>query len=197
MDILYYSNYCKHSQKIIQMLVKNNIIDKISCICIDKRSTDPKTGQTLISLENGGKVVLPPNIQSVPSVLLINQKYRLIVGDEIITYFHPQIKIQNNIATKNNGEPMGYYLEKSNGGTNIMSEKFTDYNMSFDELSAKGISGKRPIHNYVPFSDKIMVINTPPDTYRPDKISNDITIDKLQQKRIDDIPTQTSYKPSI
>ena len=29
MDILYYSNYCKHSQKTIQTLVKNDIIDKI------------------------------------------------------------------------------------------------------------------------------------------------------------------------
>ena len=32
MDILYYSNYCKHSQKIVQTLVKNNFKDKISFI---------------------------------------------------------------------------------------------------------------------------------------------------------------------
>jgi hypothetical protein len=28
-----------------------------------------------------------------------------------------------------------------------------------------------------------MVIETPPDTYRPDKISNDITLETIQQKR--------------
>ena len=40
MDILYYSNYCKHSQKLINILTKNNMSDKISFICIDKRKKD-------------------------------------------------------------------------------------------------------------------------------------------------------------
>jgi len=31
------------------------------------------------------------------------------------------------------------------------------------------------------------LINTPPDNYRPDKISNDVTLDTLQQKRMDEI----------
>ena len=37
MDILYYSNYCAHSQKVVDLLVKSNMQDKISFICIDKR----------------------------------------------------------------------------------------------------------------------------------------------------------------
>jgi hypothetical protein len=167
------------------MLVKNNLTDKISCICIDKRIQDKQTGQTYICLENGSKIIFPPNIQSVPSLLLINNQYKIITGDEIVTYFHPQIKQQNNNATNYNGEPMGYYLEASTGGTNILSEKYTDYNMTPDELSSKG-NGNRPLHNYMAFSDKINVINTPPDNYRPDKINGDVTIDTLQQKRIDE-----------
>ena len=51
MDILYYSNYCPHSQKVLQTLVKGNMSDKISFICIDKRVQDPKTNQTYIILE--------------------------------------------------------------------------------------------------------------------------------------------------
>ncbi len=187
MDILYYSNYCKHSQKTIQLLVKNDIIDKISCICIDKRIKDKQNGQTYIYLENGSKIIFPPNIQSVPSLLLVNNQYKIITGDAIISYFHPQMKMQNNNATNNNGEPEGFYLETSVGGTNIMSEKYTDYNMTPDELSSKGNSANRPLHRYVPFSDKINVINTPPDNYRPDKLGGDITVDQLQQKRMDDI----------
>ena len=50
MDILYYSNYCKHSQRVVQTLVKGNLTDKISFICIDKRSRDPKTNQIFIHL---------------------------------------------------------------------------------------------------------------------------------------------------
>ena len=81
MDILYYSNYCPHSQKVLQTLVKGNLSDKISFICIDKRQTDNKNGQTYVHLENGVKVVLPPNVQSVPSLLLVKDNYRIICGD--------------------------------------------------------------------------------------------------------------------
>lgn len=187
MNILYYSNYCPHSQKILQTLVKGNLSDKLSFICIDKRQHDPKTNQTFIILEKGGKVVLPPNIHSVPSMLLINQNYRVIYGDEIIKLFHNDIKQANNIATKQNGEPMSYQLQASSGGTNIVSEQYTMYNMSPDELSAKGSGGNRQLYNYMSADNNINLIQTPDDTYKPDKLSNSVTIDSLQQRRIDEI----------
>jgi hypothetical protein len=187
MDILYYSNYCTHSQKVLQTLVKGNMSDKISFICIDKRQLDKKTNQTYITLENGGKVVLPPNIHSVPSLLLIKDNYRVIQGDDIIKFFHKDIKQQTNIATNFNGEPVSFRLGASSGGTNVMSEQYTLYNMSPDELSAKGTGGNRQMYNYVSASNNINLIPTPDDTYKPDKVSNGVTIDSLQQKRMDDI----------
>lgn len=187
MDILYYSNYCRHSQKVIQTLVKGNLTEKISFICIDKRSRDPKTNQTYIILENGTKVIMPPNLHNVPALLLVAQKYRFIYGDEIIKHFHPDILSKNERAVGFNGEPMGFYLGKSNGGSNIMSEQFTSYTMTPDELSAKGKGQNRPLYNYVSASDDIISINTPADSYHPDKVSNSITIDSLQQQRIDEI----------
>lgn len=104
MDILYYSNYCTHSQKVLQTLVKGNLSDKLSFICIDKRQVDKQTNQTYILLENGGKVVLPPNIHSVPALLLIKDNYRIIHGDDIIKFFHNDIKQRANVATNFNGE---------------------------------------------------------------------------------------------
>jgi hypothetical protein len=193
MDILYYSTYCKHCQKLLQSLVKGNLSDKISFICIDKRTVDPKTNQTYIVLENGSKVVMPPNIHSVPALLLIKQNYKVILGDEIIKHYHPQLKSLNEKATNYNGEPSGFILGASNGGTNIVSEQFTLYNMSPDELSAKGRGGSRQMYNYVSASDDMNFINTPADTYRPDKLSNSVTIDTLQQKRLDEI-TQIAPK---
>ena len=160
MDILYYSNYCKHSQKLIQMLVKNNLTDKISCICIDKRIQDKQTGQTYICLENGSKIIFPPNIQSVPSLLLINNQYKIITGDEIIIYFHPQIKQQNNNATNYNGEPMGYYLEASTGGTNILSEKYTDYNMTHDDIAKYTGKSRSHITNILRLNDLVDYVKT-------------------------------------
>jgi hypothetical protein len=32
-----------------------------------------------------------------------------------------------------------------------------------------------------------LFIETPPDDYKPDKLSGDVTVDSLQQKRIDEI----------
>lgn len=202
MDILYYSNYCKHSQKLVQTLAKANLTDKISFICIDKRSHDKKTNQTYILLENGSKVIMPPNIHSVPAMLLINQKYRVLLGDEIMQHLHPKLKENNDRATKYNGEPMAYAIQfAGSGGSNIMSEQYTSYNMSPEELSAKGKGGSRPLYNYVSAADDIQFIDTPSDTYRPDKLSNSVTIDTLQQQRMDEIgqivPKQPAFGQSI
>lgn len=187
MDILYYSNYCTHSQKVLQTLVKGNMSNKLSFICIDKRQLDKKTNQTYIFLENGGKVILPPNVHSVPSLLLVKDNYRVIEGDNIIKFFHKDIKQQANIATNYNGEPMSFQLGNSSGGTNIMSEQYTFYNMSPEELSAKGSGGNRQMYNYVSAGNTINLIQTPDDTYKPDKVSNGVTLDSLQQRRMDEL----------
>ena len=187
MDILYYSNYCKHSQKLINILTKNNMSDKISFICVDKRKKDPHNNQVFLFLENGNKVILPPNIQRVPCLLLVKNKYQLVYGDNIIKRFHNDIKKENAKATRFEGEPMAYSFLGGSGGTNIFSEKFTSLSLSADELSAKGTSSRRPLYNYVSYNDDMNLINTPDDNYKPDKISTDLTIDQLQQQRITEI----------
>jgi hypothetical protein len=195
MDILYYSNYCKHSQKVIQFLAKNNLTDKMNFICIDKRQRDPKTGQTHIQLENGKTVILPPNVHNVPSLLLVKQNYRVVLGDEIIATFQPRVEQQNNTATLSQGEPAGYQLLSSNNGMNIVSEQFTYYSMTPEELSAKGKGGNRQMYNYVLANHTLSTIETPPDNYRPDKLSSGVTIDTLQQKRNDDVPESFGQSP--
>jgi len=184
MDTLYYSNLCKHSQRVLQYLVKNNLTSKISFICIDKRTRDANNNQMYIILEDGKRVIMPPNIQSVPSLLLVKQNYRVILGEDIIRYY--QLKLQEpNRQTQVNkiAEPIGTSLMASNQGMNIVSEQYTFYNLTPDELSAKGMGGRRSMYNYVAASQDINTINTPPETYAADKISNDTTIDKIQEKR--------------
>ena len=200
MDILYYSNYCKHSQKIIQTLVKNNLKEKISFICIDNRKRDPNNNQIYIHLENGTRVNMPPNLHSVPALLLVSNNYQVIYGDDIISQYHTQMKKYGTAASNNGGEPLGYLLSSSTGGTNIVSEKFTDYSMSADELSAKGKSGSRNMHNYVSANQDVNFIQTPPDTYKPDKLENGITIDNLQEQRNAEIPNmnqQPQFKYNV
>ena len=186
MDILYYSNYCKNSQKILQFFVKNNLTEQVSFICIDKRKQDPNTGQINVFLENGTQILLPPNVHSVPSLLLVKQSYSVIMGDAIMSKYQTTVQKNTNNATDGNGEPIGVSLDSVSIGT-IVSEQYTAYSASPEDLSTKGNSNNRPIYNYVSANENGMSIATPPDTYRPDKVSQNVTIDTLQQKRNEDI----------
>lgn len=192
MDNLYYSNYCKHSKKVLDFLSKSGIAEKLNCICIDKRKRDPNTNQMFIQLDDGKQVLMPPNLSSVPALLLINKGYSLVLGSDIIQHYEPEVKKKLESANFGDGEPSSYTIQSSSGGSNIVSEQFTFYNMSPDELSAKGTGGQRQLYNYVPVTNSNNAINTPPDTYKPDKISNEVTIDSLQQQRNSDVPMKNS-----
>lgn len=193
MDILYYSNYCKHSQSIVGYITKSALIEKLNCICIDRRSRDPVTNQLMIQLENGKKVIMPPNVHSVPALLIVNQKYTAIFGDEIIKYFEPNVQTKTVEATQSvGGEPMGFHLGQS---ANIVSEQFTYYNMSPEELSAKGRGAKRQMYNYVSAGHDIITIQTPPDNYEPDKVEEGVSIDTLIQKRNKEITPSIPMNP--
>ena len=186
MDILYYSNYCTHSQNIIRYLAKNDLRNKISFICIDKRTRDPTNNQLYIILENGTRVILPPNIHSVPALLLVRENYRVVLGDDIMLYYEPYTEEQKTVATKQNGEPMAFSL--NGASASVTSEQFTLYNLTPEELSSKGVGGRRQMYNYVSASQDVLLIQTPPDNYRPDKVSNSITVETIQTQRNDELP---------
>ena len=189
MDTLYYSNYCKHSQRVLQFLIKGNLADKMNFLCVDKREKDKSNNQIFLILEDGKRVIMPPNVHNVPTLLIPRQGYRVILGDDIIQYFQVDANKQTKakMAIQQSIEPIGTSLLQSNGGVNILSEPYTNYNLTPEELSAKGNGGRRPMYNYVSANEEIISINTPPDSYIPDKIGDGITVDTLQQKRMDDI----------
>jgi len=176
MDTLYYSNYCKHCQKILQYIVKSNLIDKINAICIDKRKTDPRTGQYIIVLETGKTILLPPNVHSVPS-LLVKSNYHVISGDEIIQYFEPVASLQEKIAHGSLGEPSGFDLT-----SNSLSDPYTFYS---EPSGQKALQSQRD--SFVSANHSMIPIHAEPDNYRPNKLSADVTIDQLHSYRTEDI----------
>lgn len=186
MDVLYYSNYCKHCKKLLQYLAKNGLQNSMNCLCIDKRVKNQYTGQTFIVTERGAQILLPPNIQRVPSLLLVKNQYNIIIGDEIYNHFTPKVSHQNNLATGNNGEPFGYLFGSIPNFMNVVSEQYTYYNMSPDELSSKGRGGMRQMHNYVSAAHDYLNIPTPDETYKSDKIGN-VSMETLQQQRNEEI----------
>lgn len=187
MDILYYSTNCKFCQKLLPYLAKNGLTDKMNFVCVDRRTRDPKTQQVQIVLENGSKVMLPPNVHRVPTLVIISQNYRSVVGEEIYAHLEPFIKRATNFAIKENGEPSGFVLGGTSGGVNIVSETFTYYDAPAEELLAKGTGKMRQMHNYTSAGDDGFFIPTPEEKYKPDKLGGDTTLEYLMQKRNEEL----------
>jgi hypothetical protein len=147
MDTVYYSKNCLHCQKLLQYLAKHGFTNKCNFLCIDRRQRDQTTGQTYILLERGVKVLLPANVQNVPSLVCSStQNYKVLVGNDIYQYIQYRLQGLINDATNNNGEPSGYPLAQMTA----MTEQFTYYSMTPQELSSKGNGGMRQLLNYVP-----------------------------------------------
>jgi len=180
-SILYYSNYCEHSKKLLQTLTKTNLQKEIHFICIDKRVKEANN-KVFIVLENGQKIIMPENITRVPALLLLNEGYNILYGESILQYFKPKQQTNIRQATNNNLEPMAFSFD--GGFNNIVSDQYSFLDMDSDSLAAKGDGGIRQMHNYVDLN-YIDKINTPEDdvNYKSGKISADVSIEKLQSQR--------------
>ena len=55
-------------------------------VCIDKRERHTD-GTTYIVLETGQRLLLPPNITTVPAVLLLHHGNRVVTGIKEITHY--------------------------------------------------------------------------------------------------------------
>ena len=180
-SILYYSNFCEHSKKLLQGLSKTQVSKDIHFICIDKREKG-KDNKIYIVLENGQKIVMPENVSKVPALLLLTDNYQVLYGDNIYNHLKPKQAVAVKQATQNNMEPMSFSF--GGGCSGIVSDNYSFLDMDAEDLTAKGNGGTRQMHNYVPltYADDI---TTPKDDhdYKSDKLSGDLTVEKLQQQR--------------
>jgi hypothetical protein len=185
-SILYYSNYCEHSKKLLQSLSKTQVSKEIHFICIDKREQDQKTGKIYIILENGQKIVMPENVSKVPALLLLNKNFQVLYGDTIYEYLKPQQEVITKQATANNMEPMAFSLGASAGffGSGVSSDQYSFLDMDADAMKATGDGGTRQMHSYVTLNHSD-VITTPAESenYKQSKLPENMTIEKLQQQR--------------
>jgi len=180
-DILYYSNYCNHSKKIIQTLSKTQLKDKIHFICIDNRVKEE--GKVYIVLQNGKKVTMPENIEKVPAMMNLSN-YSIIYGEDIYAYLNPQNQKVNHEATNNNMEPMAFSF---GGGSEVASDNYSFLDMTADSLAATGDGGLRQMYNYasVDYQNHVVPINTPSEEFGAKK--NNISMEQLQKQREMDV----------
>ena len=185
--IIYYSNHCDKSKAVLTALSKSRVQDDIHFLCIDKRVRAANgSGAWHIITETGEKVLLPPQVNRVPALLLLNKGHMVLYGEQILQHFQPKNVALNNEATNFNGEPNAFSLgRESMGGFGVASDNYSFLDQSPDELSAKGNGGMRQLYNYATI-DIVDKIETPPDNYSPDKVGS-VSLEQLQQKRNLDI----------
>lgn len=180
--ILYYSNFCDKCKILLQHISKISIKKDIHFVCVDRR-VKRENGSTYIILENGQEILLPPTVNKVPALLLLNRGHNVLFGNDINKYIEPINVVSQQVATKNNGEPLAYSMCGSMYG--VASDNYSFLDQESDELSAKGDGGLRQKHHYSTINDNDC-IETPPETYVADTIGN-ISMEQLQQKRNNDI----------
>jgi hypothetical protein len=191
--ILYYSNFCEHSKKLLQTISKTNIQNNIHFICIDKRMKE--NNKIYIVLENGQKIIMPENVNRVPALLLLNQGYNVLYGESILQYLKPKQEVALKKATQNNMEPMAFSFGGGGFG-DIVSDQYSFLDQNPDSLKADGNGGLRQMHNYVDinYTDSITDSIEEKDK-KANKIPQGLTIEQLQQKRDADMKQITGNRP--
>ena len=204
--ILYYSKYCEVSKKYLQMLSKTSSQNDIHFICIDKRVKEANN-KTFIVLENGQKIILPENVTRVPALLLLNQGYKVLYGEQILEYLKPRQEVEVRKATQNNMEPMAFSF--GGGFGDIVSDQYSFLDQAPEDLEAKGNGGMRQMHNYM---DLNTAFNGQIQQYGGEesnttirgvqKIGEDVSnqvmedrIRKMKEERDADIRTLTGNRP--
>jgi hypothetical protein len=153
-NVIYYSNYCENSKKVIKAL---NSQRGIHWLCIDKRVKEGNT--TYILLENGQKVVLPPNINRIPALMSL-ENYQVTFGNDILTKFSSRVEQQTAVATQGNMEPMSFSFG-SGGFGGVSSDSYSSWDLNPDQLSAKGDGGIAQMHSYVSVNHMDRISSTP------------------------------------
>ena len=183
-SILYYSNLCEHSKKLLQTLSKSPSSKDIHFICIDKRVKDT-SGKTFIILENGQKIIMPENVTRVPALLLLNDNYRVLYGESILQHLKPRVEAEVKVATQNHMEPNAFSFSSGGAGGFVASDQYSFLDMDADSLKATGNGGSRQMHNYVDlnFSDQISTPTDEADYKKASKMPDGMTIEQLQKQR--------------
>ena len=190
-SVLYYSNYCDKCKNILRILGKSDQKKDIHFICIDKRFRDNENGAIYVILENQQKIVMPPQIQKVPAMLLLREGNKVIFGNEILDLIKPKESYNQAQATEFNGEPSAFSIGNDNiGGFGVASDSFSYWDQGSDELLAQGNGGLRQMYNYASVDNKSN-IETPPDTWSPDKVDEN-AYKNMEEERNKDIQMQNT-----
>ncbi len=158
MGLIYYSNMCESSKKLLAYLTRTSTKDYFHYVCIDNRVKNAD-GQIVITLDNGQQVVLPPTIKSVPALIQLSSN-KTVFGDDIYVCIpqQPAATVGAGMTTGHGGNPQQMSntrqsvensqepgcFEFASGAVVSDSFGFLD-----NDFSAQGNGGMRDMHHYI------------------------------------------------
>ena len=160
-SIVYYSNFCEPSKKLLQLIARTKQRDDMHFLCVDTRFKSPR-GETLLQV-GSQQVALPGSITRVPA-LFFTDTGRTLFGDDIYSYLSPKEEAITRVETAGNMEPECY-----SSGIMSMSDSFSYWDQGAEDLTATGNGGLRQMHNFVTIDEHVS-IQTPDEKWEPDKI---------------------------
>lgn len=176
-SIFYYSNFCDKSKNMLGLVSRTDAKQDMHFICIDNRIKE--NNATYIILDKGEKVLLPPTVNKVPALLLLNKGHHVLFGHEIEKYISPKKTVVQESQSYSD-EPSAFSLGDT--GYGVASDNFSFLDQDVTDMSAKGEGGIRQMHHYCSAFDDEATIDTPPDNYEANTIKN-VSLDKLQEER--------------
>ena len=180
-SVLYYSNLCGNCKEVIRLLSSHEKKSDIHFVCIDKRKV--LNGETYIVLnDNKTTIRMPSSIERVPSLLLLNDQHRVLVGGQILEYVDPNIIFRDNTPSQDviTQEPECFNTMDKWG--DVSSDTYSFWDQTSDDLLAEGNGGMRQ-NKYFCGLDDMSRIYTPEDTYEPDKVDeSDINRAKMERQ---------------
>ena len=133
---------------------------------------------------------MPTNVTKVPALLILNDNYRVIFGNDIISFLNIETYTDNRVDTKERvfenpqSEPTTFEWMSGSG---VSSDSFSFLDTSPDDLTAKGNGGERQMYNYTNM-DYSCSINTPNEDYKSNTIGNDgSSMENIQSQRENEI----------
>jgi hypothetical protein len=171
---------------LLQTVTKTQDTKQIHFICIDQRVKEPTTGKVFIVLQNGQKIIMPDNVSRVPALLLLNDNYKVIYGDDIYRHLKPRLEVEIQQATQRNMEPVHFqdgFSFGSGGSGGIVSDSFSFLDQP---LNVDGNGGMRQMHNYMSLQDSMTTTMTLPEETERLK-EGQTSVEAIQRKRNEEL----------
>jgi len=203
MSVIYYSNKCPQSQKLLQELAHMQLNPNTYFINVDNRTTGPN-GKQYIVLENGQKIIMPTQyVSRVPALFIAAANNHVEYGVQAILQ---AVRGQQQQQPPNRAhQPHQQPNQQPNRAQQQQPNRMYDQDRDYDTYSSASMnlsdqyssldaaySGQQDMSegNYIPYDSEIRIHTAASDGKASKGSSSDMdaALAAMQQRRDMDVP---------